>query len=79
MPGGGRTNARYFGSGLDLARDLDLGVVQLLHDPQTSGGLLAVIDARRAEEALARLRDAGVPVARIGRVLEPSGHRVAFR
>lgn len=41
----------------------------LLHDPQTCGGLLAAVPPDRAEDVLAALRVAGVPAARIGRAI----------
>ncbi len=49
-------------SGADGARG------DLMFDPQTAGGLLAAVAPDMAEDLLARLRDAGVPAARIGTV-----------
>jgi selenide,water dikinase len=40
----------------------------LLHDPQTAGGLLAAVEAEDADAILARLRKAGHGAARIGHV-----------
>jgi len=76
VPGGGRTNAQHFGRALGTAASVDDDLVQILHDPQTSGGLLAVVDARLASEVEERLRRAGVSASRIGRVQEPSSHLV---
>ena len=42
-PGGGRTNQQHFGGGVEAAAGLDPRRVQLLYDPQTSGGLLVAI------------------------------------
>lgn len=43
---------------------------ELVHDPQTSGGLLIAVDDKRAGELIARLHDAGVEHARrIGEVV----------
>ena len=69
---GGRTNAQHFGAHLEFARETDLEVVQLLHDPQTSGGLLAAIDPGAVAEGVRSLEEAGCPSWRIGRV-EPAG------
>jgi len=44
----------------------EAGKAGLLFDPQTSGGLLAAVDAMDAEDIIARLRDAGYAAARIG-------------
>jgi selenide,water dikinase len=42
---------------------------ELVHDPQTAGGLLIAVDGARAAELVARLHDAGVEqAARIGEV-----------
>ena len=67
-PGGGRTNASYFGPHVQVADGLDVRVVQLLSDPQTSGGLLAAIDPAAVEATTARLAKAGVDGRVIGRV-----------
>ena len=78
VPGGGRTNREHFGSGIRLAPGIDAQLVQVLHDPQTSGGLLAAVKPEAADAAAAALRGAGVPVARIGRVTAREDVLVAF-
>jgi selenide,water dikinase len=79
VPGGGHTNAQHFGPDARISKDLDPELVQLLYDPQTSGGLLVAIAADHAGHAANALNAAGVPVARIGRVLPPTGARVTVR
>jgi selenide, water dikinase len=80
MPAGSRTNAQHFGSGVRFARELPLDLVQLLHDPQTSGGLLLAIDAPAADSAGRRLADAGCGAWTIGRVVrQQPGVRVLIR
>ena len=56
VPGGGRTNAEHFAAGLVLDREIPTDLVQLLHDPQTSGGLLAAIDPGHRAAAAGRVR-----------------------
>jgi selenide,water dikinase len=68
MPGGSRTNAQHFGHVVRFGAELPLDLVQLLHDPQTSGGLLAAVDPQSAGAAEQRLVEAGSGVWRIGRV-----------
>jgi len=76
VPGGGRTNKSYFESGTRVSGNLDPRVVQLMHDPQTSGGLLLSIRPEDADRAETKLRSLGVPVARVGRVTPFDGVRV---
>jgi selenide, water dikinase len=72
-PGGGRTNHGYFSAGVDAASGLDPRRVQLLYDPQTSGGLFVAIAPKFIPSALAALTRAGVTAHHVGVVeaLEP--------
>lgn len=73
VPGGARSNARHFAPDLRLTAGLDPDLVVLLHDPQTSGGLLVAVDPA-AEIEVARAFDAaGVPVHHIGSVVTREG------
>jgi selenide,water dikinase len=76
-PGGGRTNAEHFGASVAMDAGLDARRVQLLYDPQTSGGLLAAVDASAAAAALAALAAGGVSAQVVGTV-EPAS-KVAVR
>ncbi len=52
---------------------------ELVHDPQTSGGLLMAVDPAKADELLARLHDAGVThAARIGEARAANESYVQF-
>ena len=72
-PGGGRTNQGHFGAGVQAPPNTAYGRrIQLLYDPQTSGGLLVSV-APEAETAVrAALEAAKVMAQPIGEVLKPS-------
>ena len=67
-PSGGRTNQQYFGGGVDAVPGLDPRRVQLLYDPQTSGGLLAAVAPDAAGAAMAAWSRAGVTAHPVGSV-----------
>jgi|SRR5579859_1472028 len=70
FPGGSERNEAYYAKWVSLAPDLKLAdwEVRLLHDPQTSGGLLIAVAAEHLDELVARLRAAGEPAHVIGTV-----------
>jgi selenide,water dikinase len=72
-PGGARTNREHFGPGVETAAELDPGSIPLLYDPQTSGGLLAVVAKDACDRVLTALERARVPAWTIGEVEEASG------
>ena len=78
VPGGGRTNAQHFGPEVTSAAELDAELVQILHDPQTSGGLLLSVNVRHAGAAESALQAAGVPAVVIGRVVQAGRARIAL-
>ena len=67
-PGGARTNREHFGSGVTPESGVDPALVDLLYDPQTSGGLLISVAPAQAESLQSSLTSAGVLSTRIGRV-----------
>ena len=69
VPGGGRTNAGHFGPDLGFGAELDLDLVKVLHDPQTSGGLLVSASAAHAADVEAALTAVEPATRRVGRVL----------
>ena len=71
-PGGGRTNLEHFGGGVAVAAGLDAKRVQLLYDPQTSGGLLVAISPEAAGPAVEALAAAGVTAHQVGTIAPPS-------
>jgi selenide, water dikinase len=79
VPGGGKTNAEHFGPDIRVAAELDLALVTLLHDPQTSGGLLVTVDPAHARDAEAALQGSDPSTRRIGRVLPRQGSSLVLR
>jgi selenide,water dikinase len=79
VPGGGKTNAQHFGSGLRFESELPFDLVQLLHDPQTSGGLLASVHPEHAAAARDGMAAAGIQVHLVGRAVAHNGASVVLR
>jgi selenide,water dikinase len=67
VPGGGKTNLKHFNATLDAGPGIPDELLQLLHDPQTSGGLLAAVAPDQAEAARAAFERAGTRAWVIGR------------
>ena len=76
IPGGGRTNREHFGAAVRAAPGVDDILLDLLYDPQTSGGLLIAVGAEAGEQLLVELRDAGVPAVRVGRAVPLESARI---
>jgi selenide,water dikinase len=72
FPGGASDNARFFGSHVQFASDLDDAAQMLLFDPQTSGGLLFAVAEAKVEALLARAAEVGQPLWVVGEVVEGS-------
>jgi len=79
VPGGGRTNTEYFGPRARVEAGVNPRLVQLFHDPQTSGGLLVALDADFVEQARVLLQNAGVSPVQIGAVTAANGAAVVIR
>jgi selenide,water dikinase len=70
VPGGGRTNAQHFGRHVTAAPGVAQDLLQLLYDPQTSGGLLVAVSAAESARVRDALAAAGSAHATVGRVRE---------
>jgi selenide,water dikinase len=79
--GGMATNQEHFESRVAVDAGVDADTVELLYDPQTSGGLLFALDPADAAILLGRLADARVPAAQIGEVVQgpPDGPAIRVR
>lgn len=71
FPGGSSLNFEYTDPHVEWSETVPEEMRMLLCDAQTSGGLLMAVEAKRADELLGRLHEAGVTAARmIGEVVE---------
>lgn len=74
IPGGLKENRKYLMPHLRIAADIDEVTVNILNDPQTSGGLLIALPQQQAEALIAELRRAHqIDAALIGEIGEKSG------
>ncbi|MCY4526207.1 MAG: selenide, water dikinase SelD, partial [Anaerolineaceae bacterium] len=72
-PGGTARNRDYFAEWTSLSPDLGEIEESMIHDPQTSGGLLMAVPAERARGLLHALLEAGEAARLIGSVVPGSG------
>lgn len=70
LTGADKTNRRYVGDDIQIGGGVSGDLLSLLYDPQTAGGMLICIEARRAEALLVRLRQTYKDAAIIGEVFE---------
>lgn len=75
VPGGGRTNREHFSAGVS-APTIEPDLLDLLYDPQTSGGLLVAVAPSRSDAVRSALASAGVPAALIGRAVPVQEARI---
>jgi selenide, water dikinase len=71
--GGLLSNQDHFGGAVDIGASVSHGLVPILFDPQTSGGLLVAVAEAAADATGAAFEAAGVKGSRIGRILLPAG------
>jgi selenide,water dikinase len=71
--GGGHANRKRASDATELFSGIESFQEDLLHDPQTSGGLLLALPASAGPAALAELRASGHAAQIIGRVAEGEG------
>ena len=82
LPGGGGRNVAYYTSrtspSVTIESSVPQAVVDLMFDPQTSGGLLISVPHERVAQLEAAFRDANEPIWQIGTVEEGLGLVVTF-
>ncbi len=76
LSGGARTNREHFAAGVRAAAHVDSTILDVLYDPQTSGGLLIAVAEADADALRGALTAAGLRATRIGRATSPSDVRI---
>ena len=80
IPGGLHRNRDYRKDMVDMDKKVPQFMQDIFYDPQTSGGLLIAVTARKASKLLARLHEAGVAEAAIiGEVVAQPKGRIKVR
>jgi selenide, water dikinase len=79
IPGGLTRNIEFLSGCLEFAPGIQEDVRNLLHDPQTSGGLLFAVAAADAPKLLSDLREQLIPAQDIGEVLAESHPLIQIR
>lgn len=70
LTGGGNDNRKYAEACVKYETDLPESMIHVLHDPQTSGGLLIAIHPDDAESAIAEIRTEMTEAEIIGEVID---------
>lgn len=80
VPGGTRANTEHLAEFITVEPDVPEDLAILLHDAQTSGGLLIAVPAEADVAAVvAELRGYDLPAASVGRVVEGTAGQVRVR
>ena len=72
-------NRNHLASCVRFERGVPFPMEELLFDPQTSGGLLAAVPEEEAADAVAALRELGLPAAVIGTITEKQDTEITVR
>jgi len=75
--GGGQRNRKFVGNRVDAGR-LPAWIVELLFDPQTSGGLLIAVESGQADNLLTEIRTDDPQAAIIGSITKRGNDDVVF-
>jgi selenide,water dikinase len=73
VPGGGKRNREYYGPHVKTSDEVASEVVEIVFDPQTSGGLLIAVPQRDALALLGDLHAVGATDASVIGAVRPRG------
>jgi len=79
VPAGAYKNREFRECMVDISPSVKQAVLDILYDPQTSGGLLICVDTRSADDLLIRLKNKGMDAAIIGEVLSKPKRRIVIK
>jgi len=79
VPGGAKRNAEYLAEKIHFAPDVSEAMRSILHDPQTSGGLLLSVPVNEKNALLGALQAGGVVACAVGEVVTKSGFTVEVK
>ena len=80
LTGGGMSNVQFTSIALEVEGNLTREQMMLLHDPQTSGGLLISLPAEKAQGLVDSIRNSGAGYAAvIGEALPQAGKQILIR
>lgn len=75
VPAGGRRNVNYCSKLVDTG-NTDPVTLDILSDPQTSGGLLISLPSEKAQSLISKLKSRGIQATAVGEVLEESSGKI---
>jgi selenide,water dikinase len=79
LPGGLGRNREFYEPHVEIAGGVAEHLVDLIYDPQTSGGLLLAVPADRAERLAEQLRAKAIAAAIVGEVVADADEKIAVR
>ncbi len=68
VPAGAHKNRKFFEGLTSIDQKVDRALVDLMFDPQTSGGLVICIDAKEAQDCVDAMKNAGIEAVIIGEI-----------
>jgi len=80
VPGGAHRNRKYRDHQIETDPDISPELIDILFDPQTSGGLLISVPQERSDELIRQLKKAGVlEAATVGEVIPEPKERIFLK